>query len=44
MSKEQGKLTGLESFFYYFSVILSFGFYWILKIVIKKAIIESKDK
>lgn len=42
MKGDMKKLKTGEKFAYYGSIILSLGFWWILKIVIKKAIIESK--
>lgn len=38
------KLSTLELIMYYFSCILSLGFWWLVKIVIKKAILESKNE
>ena len=33
-----------EKLVYYGACLSTFGFWWIVKIVIKKAILESKDK
>lgn len=41
MAAEKKQLTPVESFFYYLACICSFGAYWILKIVIQKAIIDA---
>ncbi len=35
-------LSFIEKLFYYIACILSLGFWYLVKIVIKKAIIESK--
>jgi len=35
-------MTFLENLMYYGSNILTLGFWWLVKIVIKKAIIETK--
>jgi len=39
-----GKLSGLEKLFYYLYVIGTLGGVWIVKIIIKKAIIEAYAK
>jgi hypothetical protein len=39
---KKAELSALETLFYYVYVLCTFGGIWILKIVIKKAIIESK--
>lgn len=36
------KLSALESFWYYASVILSFGFWFTVKVVMKKVLSEGK--
>ena len=38
--EEEYRLSGLESFWYYASVILSLGFWYTIKVVIKKAMSE----
>lgn len=35
------KLSAIETLWYYLSVILSLGFWFTIKVVIKKAMIES---
>lgn len=42
--KSDARLSGLETFFYYLAVICSLGFYWILKVVIKKAILDAHNE
>lgn len=37
------RLSVLEELAYYASVILTFGTTWIIKIIIKKAVMESKQ-
>jgi len=41
MAEEKYKLSGLESFWYYLSVICSLGFWYTVKVVIKKAMSED---
>ena len=41
MATAKKQLSGVESFFYYLACICSFGAYWILKIVVQKAIIDA---
>lgn len=38
------KLSFAEKLMYYGSCILSLGFWWLIKIVIKKAVIEANQK
>lgn len=37
------KLSTIESFWYYFSVIFSFGIWYTVKVVIKKAILDAEN-
>lgn len=37
-------MSGLESLWYYTAVILSCGFWYTIKVVIKKAILDSQEE
>lgn len=39
----KAKLSALESFWYYFNVIFTFGLWYTVKVVIKKAVIEANE-
>jgi len=43
MSDNNAQLSGFENFMYYAVNILTFGAYFMIKVAIKKAIIESKN-
>lgn len=36
------RMSALENFWYYFSVIFSFGFWFTVKVVMKKVLSEGK--
>lgn len=43
MQKAKLELSGFEKFWYYFAVICSFGTYFFIKVMIKKAILDAKN-